>query len=52
MDKCQQVLNFWFRELEPRMWWEKNEDIDTEIATWFSVLHQQARQESNHPIFN
>ncbi len=36
------VLDFWFKELEPRQWWEKNHQLDLMIQTRFGTLHQQA----------
>ncbi|MCD8512849.1 MAG: DUF924 domain-containing protein [Nitrincola sp.] len=37
------VLDFWFKELEPRQWWEKNHQLDLMIQTRFGSLHQQAK---------
>ncbi|TVQ70627.1 MAG: DUF924 domain-containing protein [Oceanospirillales bacterium] len=38
-----QVLDFWFKELEPKQWWEKNHQLDLMIQTKFGALHQQAK---------
>jgi len=38
----QSVLEFWFVELEPRQWWEKDERLDQEIRQRFGELHQDA----------
>ena len=37
------VLDFWFKELEPKQWWEKNHQLDLMIQTKFGSLHQQAK---------
>ncbi|WP_018152983.1 DUF924 family protein [Leeia oryzae] len=36
------VLDFWFKETDPSLWWAKNETFDQLIATRFADLHQQA----------
>ena len=38
----QEVINFWFNELEPPQWWQKDEALDAIIKARFSSLHQQA----------
>ncbi len=38
----QQVLDFWFKEIEPKQWWVKDEKFDQLIHSRFSDLHQQA----------
>lgn len=38
------VLIFWFEELSPQQWWQKDDTLDQNIATKFTVLHQQASQ--------
>jgi len=38
----QEVLEFWFVELEPRQWWLKDANIDQEIRDRFGELHQDA----------
>jgi len=38
------VLNFWFEELSPQQWWQKDDALDQSIATRFTALHQQASQ--------
>ena len=38
----QQVLAFWFEQLEPAMWWEKNPQLDEDIRQRFGELHRQA----------
>lgn len=37
------VLNFWFSELTPEMWWQKDEILDSRIRERFALLHKQAR---------
>lgn len=36
------VLDFWFEELEPKMWWQKDVSMDARIAGEFGSLHEQA----------
>src|SRR5690554_5140155 len=36
------VLSFWFEEIEPQLWWQKNADFDAEIERRFSALYNQA----------
>ncbi|RLL49176.1 DUF924 domain-containing protein [Mariprofundus sp. EBB-1] len=38
----QDVLEFWFVDLEPRQWWMKDEVLDEEIRQRFGELHQDA----------
>lgn len=38
------VLDFWFEELQPTDWWKKSAELDTTIEKRFGELHQQARQ--------
>ena len=38
----QQVLDFWFKEIEPKQWWVKDEKFDQLIHTRFADIHQQA----------
>jgi len=37
------VLNFWFNELTPDMWWAKNDALDESIRTRFSSIHERGR---------
>ena len=37
-----QVIDFWFSELEPRQWWEKDGHLDNLIRERFLLLHEQA----------
>lgn len=38
----QSVLAFWFEELKPAQWWQKNKQLDHDIAKRFGDLHRQA----------
>lgn len=38
------VLTFWFEELTPSQWWQKDEELDKKIQQKFENLHQQASQ--------
>jgi len=37
-----EVLNFWFNEISPEMWWKKDVAFDAEIKSRFLKLHKQA----------
>lgn len=36
------VLDFWFEEIEPAKWWQKDTEFDALISRQFSQLHAQA----------
>ena len=38
------ILDFWFKEISPKQWWEKSENFDRLIEKRFSDLHQMATQ--------
>lgn len=38
----QDVLSFWFKEIEPRQWWAKDDKFDQLIRDRFSNVHDQA----------
>ncbi|MBM5811644.1 MAG: DUF924 domain-containing protein [Gammaproteobacteria bacterium] len=38
----QQVLDFWFREIEPGQWWQVDPDLDARLAVRFRPLLEQA----------
>lgn len=40
------VLGFWFDELEPSDWFEKDEQLDARIRDRFGALHEALRSES------
>lgn len=37
-----EILDFWFHELDPKMWWKKSPDLDNRIKTQFGDLHNKA----------
>ena len=37
-----EILSFWFEEIEPSMWWVKNDDFDKLIIERFSEIHARA----------
>lgn len=39
---AQQVISFWFKEIDPSKWWVKDEEFDQEIKDKFLLAHQQA----------
>lgn len=39
-----QVLKFWFEELSPQQWWEKDSALDNTIKDRFKYIHKQASQ--------
>jgi len=43
-DEFESVLSFWFDELTPAQWFEKNPALDKEISTRFLDLHRRAAQ--------
>ena len=40
----QEVLDFWFNDIEPKRWFQKDIDFDNKILTRFGKLHRQAVQ--------
>jgi uncharacterized protein (DUF924 family) len=44
MENYQQVLNFWFKELTPKAWFEKNVQTDQFIRDKFSVTLERAKK--------
>jgi uncharacterized protein (DUF924 family) len=36
------VLDFWFKEIEPKQWWAKSEALDRVIASRFGAPHRAA----------
>lgn len=38
----QDVIKFWFEEIEPSQWWQKDKQFDREIAARFGRLHDAA----------
>lgn len=37
-----EIIQFWFEQIEHKLWWEKNSDFDQLIRERFLTLHQQA----------
>lgn len=42
------VLNFWFRETEPKRWWVADADFDQLVSRRFGTLLEQAQQAELH----
>lgn len=38
------IIHFWFTEIEPRQWWQKDSAFDTLIEQRFGHIHMQAIQ--------
>ena len=38
----QDVLKFWFEELEPAQWWQRDDDLDQLIIARFAEIHASA----------
>ncbi len=38
----QEVIGFWFSELSPQNWWQKDDALDTRISERFGELHASA----------
>lgn len=38
----QEVVNFWFEEIEPALWWKKDDDFDALLVERFSEIHNRA----------
>jgi len=41
-DEYGQVLDFWFKEIEPKAWWVKNKEFDQLITDRFLDMHKAA----------
>ncbi len=39
----QEIIDFWFSELEPSQWWQKDVAFDLMIQKRFGLLHKQAK---------
>ncbi len=37
-----EIINFWFHEIEPKSWWVKDAEFDQMLRDRFSNIHQQA----------
>jgi uncharacterized protein (DUF924 family) len=40
----QEILDFWFKEIEQKMWWQKSSEFDQLIVDRFGALHKKAQQ--------
>lgn len=38
-----EIIDFWFKELEPKQWWKKDAAFDSMIQTRFGECHNQAK---------
>jgi len=38
----QQILNFWFEEIEAAAWWKKDDDFDARLVERFSEVYEKA----------
>ncbi len=38
----QQILDFWFGEIEPALWWKKDDAFDALLVERFSEVHERA----------
>lgn len=45
--QAEEVLQFWFEEIDPRQWWKADSAFDKQIRERFGVLHAQA---ANHGL--
>lgn len=39
---AQAILDFWFKETSPKLWWAKSDEFDQQIGKRFGTLHQAA----------
>ncbi|MFM2004522.1 MAG: hypothetical protein RLZZ09_177 [Pseudomonadota bacterium] len=46
---CEEVLKFWFKELEPKQWWVVDPVLDAKIADRFGALLCSAAQGELYP---
>ncbi len=38
----QEILDFWFNQIEQKLWWQKDDAFDRLITKKYSAIHQQA----------
>lgn len=43
MHDYNEVIRFWFEEITPQDWWQKNDELDLHIAKRFMTIHEAAR---------
>lgn len=41
-DTQQEILHFWFEELEPQQWFQSSDSVDEEVKERFGVTHEMA----------
>lgn len=44
-DTKKEVLKFWFEEIEPQQWFQKNESFDQEVTDRFHVTYDMAQKD-------
>lgn len=42
--KYQEIIDFWFKEIEPGRWWIKGTSFDNDITAKFLQIHEAAKQ--------
>lgn len=42
--RYQEVINFWFKEIEPAQWWKKDTDFDRQLVANFADVHSAANR--------
>ena len=42
MMNYQDVIDFWFSEIDPGQWWRQSDELDSQIRQRFGLLHAQA----------
>jgi uncharacterized protein (DUF924 family) len=38
----QQIIEFWFKEIDPGQWWRQSDEFDRRVGEGFGALHAQA----------
>ena len=44
MTLADDILRFWFQEIQPAQWWKVDADFDELVRSRFGILHEQARR--------
>lgn len=44
MSDISEIISFWFKDLEPKQWYEVDPELDAQIKTRFGALQQSAAQ--------
>lgn len=42
-DSKQEIISFWFEEIDPSLWFQKNEQFDAQIRDRFAISYNMAR---------